>query len=155
MSRKFTIANSQSIFLPKKCVLCGSSPHTEYKIYRAALSGFSFLVFYAKVSYRKVGISVPVCLRHYFVMLFVRALMFISCTAMIVLGILVLFSLIDSALFPGISAIYFILFFASVAVFITSMKWQPIRLKDIGQHSFTIYIRSDRYADEFASINQL
>jgi hypothetical protein len=136
-------------------VLCGSSPHTEYKIYGASLSGFSFRVFYSKVSYRKAGISVPICLRHYFVMLFVRSFMFISCAAMILFGIPVLLSLIESSLFPGISAIYFILFFVSLAVFIISTKWQPIKVKDVGQHFFTLYIRSNRYADEFASVNQL
>ena len=155
MSKKFTIANSRSIILPNKCVLCGSSPHTAYKIYGATLSGFSFRVFYSKVSYQKAGISIPVCLRHYFVMLFVRALLFISCTAMIVLGIPALLSLLDPGLFPGISSMYFILFFTSLVVFVVSMKWQPIRLKDIGQHFFTLYIRSDRYADEFSSINKL
>ncbi|MDP3283043.1 MAG: hypothetical protein Q8M56_01265, partial [Desulfobacterales bacterium] len=132
MGKTFKIDNSRLIKLLNKCLLCESSPHTEYKIYRSALINFSSFAFYTKVSYRKGCISVPVCLRHYFLMLLARGLMFISVAAMLAFGILVLSSLMDYIFFPdtsGISAKYAILFFISAAVFIISLKWQPIRLK--------------------------
>ena len=158
MGKTFKIDNSKIITLPNKCLLCGSSPHTDYKIYRAALVDFSSFAFFTRVSYRKGCISVPVCLRHYFLMLLARGLMFISVAAMIAFGILVLPSLMDYIFFPDtsvISAKYFILFFISVAVFIISLKRQPIRLKAVGHNYCIIYIRNDRYADELASTNQL
>jgi hypothetical protein len=132
MSRKFTISTSKSVLMPNKCAICGSHPHTEYKISGASPSGFSFRVIYSTIKYQKAGIKIPVCLRHYFLILFVRAMMFISCTAMIFLGIAALVSLLDSKTVSNISWEYFAAFILSVVVFIISTRWQPIKLKDIG-----------------------
>jgi len=102
-----------------------------------------------------MAISIPVCLRHYFVMLFVRSLLFVSCTTMIIFGIPSLISLLDPSLFSDHSSAYFIVFFVSLVVFVISVKWQPIKLTDIDQYSFTLFLRNDDYANEFSSINQI
>jgi hypothetical protein len=157
MSKTFNIDNSKHIIMPNKCLLCGSSPHTEYRIYRSKLLDLSSFGFYTKVSYLKGYISVPVCLRHYLLMLLVRGLIYMFVVAMILFGILSIGSLMDYLYFPNsdISNKYIILFFATMVVFIILRKWLPIRLKAVGKDSRAIYIQNDRYADEFATINHL
>ena len=157
MSKTFKIDNSKHIIMPKKCLLCGSSPHTEYRIYRSKLLNLSSFGFYTKVSYLKGSISVPVCLRHYLLMLLVRGLIYMSVVAMILFGILSISSLMDYLYFPNsdISNKYIILFFTTMVAFIILLKWLPIKLKAVEKDSRTIYIQNDRYADEFATINHL
>lgn len=157
MSKTFKIDNSKNIIMPNKCLLCGSSPQTEYRIYRSKLLGLSSFGFYTKVRYLKGCISVPVCLRHYLLMLFIRGLIYMSVVAMIIFGILSISSLMDYLYFPNsdISNKYIILFFATVVAFIILWKWLPVSLKAVGKDSRTIYIQNDRFADEFATINHL
>lgn len=155
MSKKFRISHSQSIKLPNKCILCGAHPQTEYKIHGSTLSGFSFWIYFSRISYRKMNIPIPVCLKHYFVIMIMRILLFVSCTAMIFFGIPILFSFFDPSFFSDIPAIYFIIFIISLAIFILSLKLQPIKLKDIGQHFFTLFIRNDEYANDFSLINNI
>jgi len=51
--------------------------------------------------------------------------------------------------------VYFFMFIVFLSIFIFSLNWQPIRLKEIGQHFFTIVIKDNHYAEEFSSINNL
>lgn len=154
MSNKFRISHSHSVKLPNKCILCGAHPQTEYRIHGSTLSGFSFFVYFSRISYRKMDIPIPVCLKHYFVIMIMRIFLFVSCTAMVVFGIPVFVSLIDQSIF-SYSTIYFFIFFISFIIFILSLKLQPIKLKDIGEHFFTILIRNNEYADEFSLINKI
>jgi len=155
MSNKFRIRHSQSVKLPNKCVFCGAQPQTEYKIHGSTLSSFAFFVYFSRISYNKMNISIPVCLKHYFVIMLMRIFLFFSCTGMIFFGIPTVLSFFDPTIFPNIPATYFIIFFISLIIFITSLKLQPIKLKDIGEHFFILLIRNDKYANEFSLINKI
>lgn len=155
MSNKFRIGHSKSVKLPNKCILCGTQPQTEYKIHGSTLSGLAFFLYFSRISYRKMNIPIPVCLKHYFVIMLMRIFLFVSCTAMIVFGIPIVFSFVDPSIFPNITVTYFVIFFISLIIFSISLKLQPIKLKDIGEHFFTLLIRNDEYANEFSLINKI
>lgn len=157
MSKTFKVDNSRKIIMPSKCLVCGASPHTEYKIYRSKWLGLSRSHFFPTATYLKGWISVPVCLKHYLLILLVRGLIAMSVVAMIYFGILSVPSVMDHIFFPNfdISNKYIILFFITLFIFIILLKWLPIRLKAIGKDFRTIYIQNDKYAAEFAAMNHL
>ena len=154
MSNKFRISHSQSVQLPNKCILCGAHPRTEYKISGSTLSGASFYLLFTGVKYETMSIPAPVCLKHYYVILLMRILLAVSFVVMIPFGIPLFISVFLHEL-DGFPAFMYIILFVSIAIFILSLKFQPIKLKNIGEHFFTLIIRNDEYADEFSLINNI
>jgi hypothetical protein len=138
-------------------VTCGGNATTTHMAYGSSLAGYQFRLIYHKISYRKADISYPICLTHKYIVLITRFVYFLSFISIIISGIYVLgFIASNSTLIPfrtglAISAIFLI----SIITFILSFKFQPVRLKDIGEHFTTVVIRDEQYAQEFALLNGL
>lgn len=155
MSSKFRIRHSESVKLPNKCILCGAQPQTEYKIHGSTFSGAAFFIYSSRISYSKMNIPIPVCSKHYFVIMLMRIFLFVSFTGMIVFGIPTVLSFLDPTIFQEMPVVFYFIFFVSLIIFIISMKLQPIKIKDIGEHFFTLLIENDEYANEFSLINKI
>lgn len=158
MGSKFIVKSDHALKWPNKCVTCGATATTTYKAYGSAFAGLSFKMFYHRIRYWKGHISYPTCLKHKYTTMMIRLLMFISFTAMIIMGIYIFLLLVlpesEISDIPPIE--YFIfLFLISFVIFIASIKWQPLRLKDVGPYFITIVIRNEQYAREFSLLNKL
>jgi hypothetical protein len=43
----------------------------------------------------------------------------------------------------------------SVITLITALRLLPVRIKNVGEHSFTIILRNENYANEFCATNHI
>jgi len=153
MSSEFQFHFSQTIKWPHRCIGCNGNPAKSYSISNSSLSSISFFGFFSKVKYKKMNISAPVCSADYYRILAIRIIFFISFIAMIGLGIACVGAFMSLSFPSGSKWIILFSFVTSIAVFIFSLRWQPVRVIDIGQHFFTIVIRNDRYAMDFSLMN--
>jgi len=54
----------------------------------------------------------------------------------------------------GISLLLMVLFVAFCLIFILSVYFQPIRLKNVGEHFVTVVIKNNQYANFFSAMNK-
>ncbi len=134
---RFRISRVESIRFPNKCIWCGSKPILEYP------SGYHIP--------EQKSIEYPVCKRHYFWSL-----------RMDLAYLVVLFG-IPGVLFAYITAFFFGFFTKEMlvllplfAMLIVIIVLQPERVRGVkGRSFYTLIIRNDDYAREFAMLNSL
>lgn len=130
---KFRISRVEPIIRwPEKCVWCGSKPTMKYEDSAKGVIGGGFL--YQK--YGKVEVEYPVCKRHGLWLSLLQLAYPISIWGM-VLGWMIHYSL---SLFFG-------------AVFLWNLFLRPISIMKITGHFYTMKIRNEDYAREFALLN--
>jgi len=159
----FKISKGEEMRWPKKCVTCGGNATTSNMAYGSSLAGYKFKLILHEFTHNTVDISYPICIKHKYTVMIIRALYYISGFAMLVFGLLTFVFLVllianvpDSYLFNHQEGLKFcFIFLISIIAFIVLWKLQPIRLKNIGEYFITIVIRNEQYAQEFALLNGL
>lgn len=145
---------------PNKCVTCGGNATTRYTSYGSSLAGYKFWLIYHEIEFDREDIFFPICQKHKYTTMIIRLFYFISFIPMIGFGFVTLLflgsSLGQSSIFGLREGVIFCsIFLISFVVFIGCRNLQPVRLKDIGKHFFTIVVRHEQYAKEFALLNGL
>ncbi len=151
---KFTFRFADPIKWPNKCICCGAAATTSYTAYGSILFGYAFKIFWQEVKYRKMGLPYPVCQKHKYWAITVRAIYILSFLAVLFGGILFLVLLSGMPTFFGIWE-FLIGYLVFVLIFIQSIRLHPVRLKEFGEYFYTFVIRNEDYAREFAFINDL
>ncbi len=149
---KFRISRGKSINWPNKCVCCGNKPITKY-----TAVGRGYLVprvrifepdeFYSE----RVAVKYPVCKKHYNSCLGMQIACFGS-IAGISLNFIISTIPMLFGVFQGIIVLLYLIF---SAMFIFSKVLRPVRLRWVRRDFYTMIIRNDDYAKEFAMLNGL
>ena len=155
MGNKFKIDTRQSIILPNKCIICGKFPVTGYKVSGRGVTGGKFL--YAPIKCNKIEINVRVCLKHYRLITLMRILSVISFISTVIFAApIILYSLDLIVARINLIETCYILSCSSLIIFIIStLIFRPVRIKKVSNHSFTLSISNDEYANDFSLVNSI
>jgi hypothetical protein len=150
MSTKLTLRTNDSYSWPMKCVVCEKETSVLSNVYGSSPSGLS--AFGTRLSHRRQGLKIPLCQRHKTFSSSLHALYLISSVAMIFVGGIAIGSLASGSklelwVLPAL--------LISVITLITALNLLPVRIKNIGEHSFTIVLRNENYANEFCTTNDI
>jgi hypothetical protein len=148
---KFRIGRWEYIHWPDKCVCCGDKPILKYPAV-----GKGYLVRKHKTSSvdayesEQVVVEYPVCRKHYFWSLGmdIAYLVALCGIAYFLLGYV-------TALSFGYLSIEMLLLLPLFAVVILVIVLQPVRVRGARRAFYTVIIRNDDYAMEFAMLNNL
>jgi len=148
---------------PKKCATCGGNATTSYVAYGSSLARYKFKLILHEFTHNTADITYPICIKHKYTLMIIRALYYILGFAMVAFGLWTFIFLVF--LISNVPDSYFsnhqeglkvcFIFLTSIIAFIVLWKLQPIRLKNIGEYFITIVIRNEQYAQEFALLNSL
>jgi hypothetical protein len=157
-STKFKFLLNAPVRWPDRCAECNKNPDECNDLSGGVLRSKPWPDLIGLLTLRyplKVVISVPLCRRHSFQMDCMQILSFCSFASMLLFAILTFAQLFDQeSQSPWFYAmIYFFISIFSLIIYIFSLRRQPVRLKGVGDIFFTIVIKDEDYAKEFASIN--
>jgi hypothetical protein len=155
---KFRISRKQTLKWPNKCVCCGDRAIVKY-----SAVGIGFLVpryisfsvdEYEEYKRVRVAVEYPVCRKHYFWSL----------------GINVAYLVFYGGMFFSFFCLLFILQFDTLGIYILrglllplpfavmlilAIVLQPVRIRWVRRNFYTLIIRNEDYAREFAMLNHL
>jgi hypothetical protein len=157
---EFRISRETPIRWPDKCVWCTDSPIMRYPAVGKGFLGikWKFEVFGRGSGYRfeyaRVDFEYPVCRKHFFWSMGGQIVLLVFWGGM-VLGLIlsIYLALYFAELFIYHIGVLLCLVFA--AMFILTILLQPVRANRVRTHSYTMVIRNEMYAREFAMINSL
>ena len=135
---KFRVSRVEPIRWPDKCAWCGGKPTMKYEISGRGLIGGKFRLFSATMEYGKVEAEYPVCQKHGLWLTGIHTAHLVSFLGM-VLGWIVHYWL--SLVLGG--------------VFFWTGRLNLISIRGVTAHFYTMVIRNDDYAREFALLNNL
>jgi len=133
---RFRISRAEPIGWPNKCIWCGDKPILEYP------SGYQ-IPGQKKIEY-------PVCKKHYFWALGMDFAYFV-----LFYGIVFLLLGYVTAFVFGFFSIEMLLLLPIFALLIWVIVLQPVRVRGARKNFYTLIIRNDDYAREFAMLNGL
>jgi hypothetical protein len=150
MSKKFRVSVHTPLKWPNKCAVCGENATTVYEAHGGLIELACAFTDYPGIKTKVQSISYPICSKHKYTTITIRILYFISFWGMLFSGFVGLI-FYKKGLFTFSALAIFLI---SLIAFIASIKWKPVRLR-WGYHFFTIIIRNDQYAREFALVNNI
>ncbi len=149
---KFRISREKTINWPNKCVCCGDKSTTRYTAVGRGYFVPRFQLFGIDEFYfERVAVKYPVCRKHYNSCLGMQIACFGS-IAGITLNFIISTIPMLFGVFEGINVLLYLIF---SAMFIFSKVLRPVRLRWVRRDFYTMIIRNDDYANEFAMLNGL
>jgi hypothetical protein len=135
---KFRISREKPIRWPNKCVWCRNNPIMRYPLVR------------------KVEVEYPVCRKHFFWSMGIKIGYLVSYVGIVLSLILINPLFIYLFLFSTfLMSIGFIILLLSTGMFFLSIVLDPVRIRKVRKDFYTMIIRNEEYAREFAMLNSL
>jgi hypothetical protein len=151
MSLKVNFHPTLKITWPNKCVHCGGSPDETDTVYKSRYRGTGYYILFFTYNQQRFSVSYPICHKHKLLAKLCRFLYWFLLIPVFILGFGVIMNF-GSDYNNNKIVIYFIF---ALAIFILSIKLQPLRITSAGEHGITLNFKNENIANDFAVNNHL